>query len=48
MSSLIRMLKRSLGYSGNSDIDVADDASLLLKGLMFPPDGSGLSEEDPG
>lgn len=42
------MLKRSLGYSGNSDIEVADDAPLLLEGLIFPPDESGLSEQDSG
>jgi hypothetical protein len=48
ISSLIRMLKRSLGYSGNSGIEIADEAPLLLKGLMLPPGGSELSEEDPG
>jgi hypothetical protein len=47
MSSLMRTLNRSLGYSGSRDIEVEDDAASLLKGLIRPADGPGLVEEEP-
>ena len=35
MSSLIRILKRSLGYSGSSDTEVVDESKSLLDGLKL-------------
>jgi len=46
ISSLIRILKRSLGYSGSCDVEVADDTSSLLNGLVKLGVGSGLAEDE--
>jgi hypothetical protein len=45
MSSLLRILKRSLGYSGSGHAEVVDDASALLNGLISPPEVEGVPEE---
>ena len=49
MSSLRRILKRSLGYSGisgSSDTEEVEDAPLLLKGLVAPSVSDGLGDEE--
>jgi hypothetical protein len=45
MSSLMRILKRSLGYSGSGHAEVVDDAPSLLNGLISPLEVVGVPEE---